>query len=109
MNPTCPSMDDTRNIITAFLAALMDTNHDAANVRQTLREFLATQEAPALSLHERFWVEHRSEIIQAVQDAGYWICSNNERVWLHRAESAPKSDTALRRLSEISREMGEEP
>lgn len=49
MNPTCPSMDDTRNIITAFLAALMDTNHDAANVRQTLREFLATQEAPALS------------------------------------------------------------
>lgn len=62
--------------------------------------------ATDLTLDQRYWLDRRSQIIEALAAEGLAICSDKERVWLHRATPAPSTRTSGDAPTEAMKEAG---
>lgn len=61
----------------------------AQRIASELEEAAQALEAQSLTLDQRYWLDRRAEIIDALAADGLQICSDKAKVWLRR--SAPPS------------------
>ena len=71
------------------MQAMQADLRNALRIARELEEAAQALEAQPLTLDQRYWLDRRAEIIDALAADGLQICSDKDKVWLRR--SAPPS------------------